>query len=606
MIRRFIVVACVVLVATVDAVAEEWRYENVARVVAISDVHGAYDAMTETLQHASILNDELHWSGGSAHLVIVGDILDRGPDSRAAMDLLMRLENEALAAGGRVQVLIGNHESMLLKGDMRYVSDAEYAAFAGEETADERAKWLELYAARHGVEAPAVAAAFDQKYPAGYFAMRRAFRPDGKYGRWLLDKNILAVIDRTAYVHGGLPPKVESIGADGVNRQLREILELYTSALAVLNDAGVILPTDSHYDYADLLDNYVPGLNTSADVLDAIAAARAVIDAELLSVDGPLWYRSNIVCQPLVEEYRLDSALQAIDADRLVVGHTPTASRQVQLRFDGRLVQIDTGMLNFYYRGQGHALVVEGDAISIVAQDGSHDIEPAIQARRVGRRASDLSADRLQAFLENATVRAVATIEPADSQSFEQTIVTLDDDVNTVRALFHRSPKKGVYPGVAAYRLDRLLELNMVPVTVMREIDGKPGSLQFLPDNVVDETARSAAGEGGSGWCSLREQWPTMSVFDTLIYNEGRLRQRMLYDKSSWKLILSEHDRAFSTKKGRPPHLKNADLKVHPGWKKALNELTDEVIDAEFGDVLDKRRLKALKARRDELLVTGT
>jgi hypothetical protein len=81
--------------------ANDWRVDNVNRVVAISDVHGAYDAMVETLRNADILDDKLSWAGGTSHLVIVGDILDRGPRSRDAMDLLIRLEAEAQLAGGR-------------------------------------------------------------------------------------------------------------------------------------------------------------------------------------------------------------------------------------------------------------------------------------------------------------------------------------------------------------------------------------------------------------------------------------------------------------------------------------------------------------------------
>lgn len=604
MIRRCLVVVVVFLVFACNAFAEEWRYENVARVVAISDIHGAYDAMNETLQRAAILDEELKWSGGEAHLVIVGDILDRGPDSRAAMDLLMRLEEEAATAGGRVHVLIGNHESMLIKGDMRYVSDEEYADFASDETKEERDRWFGLYATRHGVEGPEARAAFDDEFPQGYFAMRRAFRPDGEYGSWLLDKNVLIVIDGTAYVHGGLPPQVEALGGDGVNRSLRKILRTYSESLEVLNEAGVILPTDSHYDHGDLVNNFISGLDTSAEVMNAIAAAKTVVDSDLLLLDGPLWYRANIVCQPLVEEYRLDAALNAIDADRVVVGHTPTPNRHVLQRFDGRLIEIDTGMLGFYYRGQGHALVVEGDSITAVAQDGATSA-PEPQMRWVGRRDLSLRNEGLESLLTSGEVRSVEVVQPTSNESLQQTVVEVGNESYTVRAVFSQSPKKDIHPGAAAYQLDRLLGLDMVPVTVVREIDGKVGSLQFLPDNVMNEVERAATGEGGGGWCSLLEQWPMMSVFDVLIYNEGRLRGRMLYDKSSWKLILSEHDRAFSTKKGRPPHLRNASLNLHAGWKRALTAMTDEVIDAEFSDVLDKRRLKALKTRRDELLATG-
>ena len=93
-----------------------------------------------------------------------------------------------------------------------------------------------------------------------------------------------------------------------------------------------------------------------------------------------------------------------------------------------------------------------------------------------------------------------------------------------------------------------------------------------------------------------------MYVFDTLIYNEGRSLQRMLYDPSGWRLILVEHDRAFKNAKGRPPHLARASVPVSDGWRDALAALDDTLLAERFADVLDSRRLKALGRRRDELL----
>jgi metallophosphoesterase superfamily enzyme len=112
------------LLFTQSGATQQWHFNQVERVVAISDIHGAYEAMAQTLQSATVIDDALSWSGGRTHLVIVGDILDRGPESRRAMDLLMRLEDEAGKAGGSVHVLIGNHEAMNLSGDLRYVSGA--------------------------------------------------------------------------------------------------------------------------------------------------------------------------------------------------------------------------------------------------------------------------------------------------------------------------------------------------------------------------------------------------------------------------------------------------------------------------------------------------
>jgi hypothetical protein len=99
------------------------------RIVAIGDVHGAYDPFVAILRAAGLINARDRWSGGRAVFVQTGDVVDRGKDSRKVMDLLRRLERDARDAGGQVIALTGNHEFMRLAGDWRYVSAGEYDAF---------------------------------------------------------------------------------------------------------------------------------------------------------------------------------------------------------------------------------------------------------------------------------------------------------------------------------------------------------------------------------------------------------------------------------------------------------------------------------------------
>ena len=169
-------------------------------------------------------------------------------------------------------------------------------------------------------------------------------------------------------------------------------------------------------------------------------------------------------------------------------------------------------------------------------------------------------------------------------------------------AIFSKRGGKGFYPDVAAYRLDRLLGLDMVPVTALRKLGKTEGSLQFFPDRIKDEAQRSSKGQLGSAQCALPLQWEAMYVFDILIYNEGRNLQRMLYQTHNWSLILIEHESAFKNSKGRPPHLARADVNVSQGWREALAALDDTILTEQLADVLDKRRLKALGTRRDQLL----
>jgi len=77
------------------------------------------------LQAAQVVDAQLRWVGGMTLLVSLGDLLDRAPQSLKAMDLLMRLQEEARSSGGYVHVLLGNHEVMNLTGDLRDVSDEE-------------------------------------------------------------------------------------------------------------------------------------------------------------------------------------------------------------------------------------------------------------------------------------------------------------------------------------------------------------------------------------------------------------------------------------------------------------------------------------------------
>lgn len=573
--------------------------DGAGRIVALSDIHGAYGSMQKTLENAGVIDAGQRWTGGNTRLVIVGDLLDRGPDSREAMDLLMRLEGEAAAAGGEVHVLLGNHEAMNLMGDLRYVSAGEYAAFAAEETPEERERWFKAYAEKRqsGKDATALRADFDRSYPPGYFAHRRAFAADGLYGEWLLSKPVIVVLDRTAFVHGGLSPMIAEYGLDGVNETLVGELGDYVRQVGVLQDAGLLLPTDSAWEHVEVLENSVDSAGIRRrEVQDAIRGLPEAAASDLHAPEGPLWYRGNVFCSELVEEDRLEAVLEVIDADRVVIGHTPTPNHEVLQRIDGRVLEVDTGMLNGYYGGSGHALIIDGDTLRVVTEASRESIAPAEHPRSVGARPAGIATTE---DLEQLLLRG--ELGPLREEQGRR-LVTVSDGSERVQAIFEEGGSRGNYPAVAAYRLDRLLELDLVPVTVRREVEGQSGSLQYLPPKTVDEAERSASGQGADARCPLPDQWAAMYVYDSLIYNAGRNRQRMLYSPGAWQLLLVGHADAFSTRKGRPRHLEQAPVEVNDAWREALATLDELTLESELGDVLDPKRRRALLARRDELL----
>ncbi len=580
-----------------SAAADEWHFNDVDRIVALSDVHGDYHAMVSTLQGANIIDSELAWSGGSTHFVLVGDILDRGPDSRAAMDLLMRLEQEALAVGGRLHVLVGNHEIMNLVGDVRYVTAGEYAAFAAEEIAAERDLWFTVHRATRelpGQDPAEARAQFDQTYPAGYFAHRKAFAPDGKYGSWLLTKPMIVVVNGIAFVHGGLSPLVAETGLQGINGDLLDDVALYVRQLAVLIDKQLLLPTDPNRNHAALVERIDTMLADGPTVIEAIADIRRLNDP-LFSYQSPHWYRGHTYCSELIEGDRIEAALQKIAAARVVVGHTPTPNREIVQRLGGRVIEIDTGMNNSYYKGRGHALIVENGNISVLNEDGSLGLAPATSARKVGARPGGaMSTEEIEEMLLHGDI-VVASADDADR-------IQVTNGEQSLDVRFVKSRRDGVFPEVAAYRLDRLLKLDMVPVTVVRKHKGELGALQFVPTKVMDERQRQLEKRGGGAWCPLPEQWESMMIFDTLAANDARSADSIQYNLTTWQLMLVGFDSAFSLSTAKSTRFKDGRIKVGRAWQTALKTLDTDLLNAQLGDVLDKRRIRALAKRRDQLL----
>jgi hypothetical protein len=83
-------------------------------VYVIGDVHGHLKKLTRLLHDIQLVDEHLTWQGHQAVLWFIGDLVDRGPDSIAVLDLVMRLQQEATAIGGMVGCLLGNHEMLML------------------------------------------------------------------------------------------------------------------------------------------------------------------------------------------------------------------------------------------------------------------------------------------------------------------------------------------------------------------------------------------------------------------------------------------------------------------------------------------------------------
>jgi tetratricopeptide (TPR) repeat protein len=300
-----------------------WEFEAPSRIVAIGDVHGAYGTFVEALRATGLVDAKLNWAGGAAHLVQTGDVLDRGPESRKAMDLLMALEPQAEAAGGRVHALIGNHEFWNAVGDLRYVSREELAAFAGDRDEELRKQ--------SGNQAPE-----------GELALREAYGPNGDYGRWIRGNNAAVKIGDLIFVHGGITPESVSLGLAELNRRVRADMdsESWASSFA-LADSGPLMTR-----------------RYSGD--DLTPEEKKSLAPELARV------------------------LETLGARSMVMSHTTTLGL-IEPRFDGRAVLIDTGMLDVYLGGRMAALVIEEGSFLGVYEKGTVPLPVTLEGEEGAR-----------------------------------------------------------------------------------------------------------------------------------------------------------------------------------------------------------------------------
>jgi hypothetical protein len=591
--------------ALLPVVAAAQEVPAQARIVAMSDVHGAYDSFVEVLRAAKLVDAGGGWTGGNAALVVVGDVTDRGAGTRLVLELLMRLEAAAPAHGGRVQLVLGNHEVMNLTGELGYVSAADYAAYAGEESAAEReAAWQRFRAARAvgGSSEQALAADFAKRYPPGFFAQRRAFSSNGAIGAWLLRQPVMAVVGDTLFVHGGLPASLDSKPLDEINAEYGGVLRDYVRSFETLRDAAVLRDEDEFGARPELVRGHLEaakaaGESVPADVRAAVDRLVELTAAGELGVGAVYWYRGSVSCSPALERDRVARVLGAIGASRVVVGHTPVATARVQSRFDGTLLRVDTGMQQ--RGGRPSAIVIEnGQAHALYAGEGSADIGVQPSAVGVVPRGYD---DRM---LEDALAHA-----PIAGQFVRENgtrVLRLVHEGTEIEALFApvTGQKRGdrFVPEVAAYRLDRLLGLELVPVAVLRDIDGQTGAVYLDQSSLPDEAARLAQRAGGDAWCPLTDQFGLMYVLDSVAGSEGRQGAELRYEPASWQLVLTGNRRMFGAAKDLPGNLRAAPIAASPTLLTGLRELDAAKVSAALDDVLDARRQQALLARRDRLL----
>lgn len=216
---------------------EESVFENPGKIFVVSDIEGNFIDFINILINNNIVDKRLNWSFGDGHLVLLGDFVDRGIYVTQVLWLIYKLEQEAMAYGGRVHYLLGNHELMNFDGDVRYVNEKYHAlAFTlGKDT-------------------------------------KELLGNNSFLGKWLRTKNVIEKIGNFLFVHGGISdsllqaklsiPQINEIIRFNIDKP-REMRDPVANLIA--DDFGVLW-------FRGFITGYLSYDKTNVKVLDEILA----------------------------------------------------------------------------------------------------------------------------------------------------------------------------------------------------------------------------------------------------------------------------------------------------------------------------------------------
>src|SRR6478752_5289251 len=254
------------------------------RIVAIGDLHGDVGALRAALRLGGAIDDAGKWIGKKLVVVQTGDQLDRGDDEPQIIQLLARLRSEALAAGGAVHALNGNHEVMNVQADFRYVTADGFHNFSGGHP-------------------DALHERMAESVPVEQRGRTAAFLPGGEIAKRLSTQPITIQIGDNVFVHGGVLEQHVRYGLGRINQEVSAWM------------AGP--PSDP--------------------APPSVTNQRA-----------PIWVRDYSDGTPASDRCaELTRVLGALSAKRMVVGHT-VQQQGINSACDDKVWRIDVGLSRFY------------------------------------------------------------------------------------------------------------------------------------------------------------------------------------------------------------------------------------------------------------------
>jgi hypothetical protein len=216
-------------------------------------------------------------------------------------------------------------------------------------------------------------------------------------------------------------------------------------------------------------------------------------------------------------------------------------------------------------------------------------------------------------FLQTARIVAQRAVEEGVTHTFRITLTdgttTHDAHVQTIdlfkpvyrtKEFVEHNFRDSYKYNIAAYRVAKMLKLEMTPTCVCREVDGRPASVCWWVDNVMfDELTRRERKIEPPDMEEWTRQMNLVRVFDQLIDNTDRNQGNLLIDKN-WKVWMIDHSRAFrvTTVLRRPDVLRRVSISMMDG----LRGLNPAQCSAALKPFLTDDEIRTMLVRRDLLI----
>jgi hypothetical protein len=282
-------------------------YPHPSKIFVTSDIEGNFNAFYSMLIGNKVMNENYEWTFGNGHLVIAGDMVDRGNNTWPCLWLLYKLEHDAEIKGGKVHYILGNHDVMNMHANLKYVNNRhiELAKIISGNK-NEKEAWLELLSDNNII------------------------------AQWIASKNTIEKIGDDIYVHGGISADVVDAGLtiEKINKIVRKNIRTNLTSNSGDNKLeNLVFSNKGPLWYRGLVNGYKK------------------------------YYKK-------IDSKNLDQILHFYKANHIIIGHT-IVDKEITSGFNGRVIRVDIKHSTEKFTGKSQGLIIENNHYYKVSDNGN-------------------------------------------------------------------------------------------------------------------------------------------------------------------------------------------------------------------------------------------